>query len=66
MFKTVKDIYENIASLQNKLKLIQTNCPHPNKQTENKADTGNYDPSDNCYWKEHFCPDCDKKWVENY
>lgn len=53
-----------IASYQESLYNLQEECPHPLLQSVNKSDTGNYDPSADCYWTEHSCPSCGKKWIE--
>lgn len=43
---------------------IQKECPHTNAQKKHRADTGNYDPSSDCYWTEFTCSDCGKMWSE--
>jgi hypothetical protein len=42
---------------------IQSECDHKNKTMEYKSDTGNYDPSQDAYWINHVCPDCEKRWT---
>ena len=44
---------------------IQRNCLHANCTKINKADTGNCDKSDDSYWRECHCQDCDKQWNED-
>lgn len=40
-------------------------CPHVNLKGVYRANTGNYDPSDDCYWVELSCPDCGSFWTED-
>lgn len=67
---TQKEIYKKHQSINAKrLKLyndlmdLQRLCQHPDATHKNKADTGNYDPSNDQYWTEHVCPDCGKHWT---
>lgn len=54
-----------IAGYKKQLEQLQESCPHINLQSVNKSDTGNYDPSADCYWKEHKCHSCGKFWTED-
>ena len=64
---TVIQIKEQIQTLQDKLHKIQSKCSHPNGAVTivYKSNTGNYDPSQDCYWKEMHCKLCDKDWIED-
>lgn len=62
MIKKVERIYDKISKLKLELKEIQDSCEHKNKIKNYRADTGNYDPREDNYWCELYCPDCDKKW----
>jgi hypothetical protein len=42
---------------------LKVRCKHPFVRVTDRGDTGNYDPSQNRYWTEHYCPDCDKRWT---
>jgi hypothetical protein len=42
---------------------LKERCKHPFVRVTDRGDTGNYDPSQNRYWSEHYCPDCDKRWT---
>lgn len=44
---------------------IQTACPHPAEHLTVKygANTGNYDPSEDCYWGDYKCQYCGKSWM---
>lgn len=59
------EIREEIAKLHTELKQIQDKCPHTKASKIPKSDTGNYDPSQDSYWYERFCPDCFKYWHED-
>lgn len=53
--------------LNQQIKELQKNCAHPREVVlvENKSNTGNYDPTADCYWKEMHCLACDKRWSED-
>jgi hypothetical protein len=58
-------IEREIAALQKELSDHQRKCKHPNAIKTPKADTGNYDPSEDRYWYECRCPLCLKHWFED-
>lgn len=64
--KQVIRIKNKISLLENSLANLQSNCKHPKKflQKERKGNTGNYDPSQDCYWTEFYCEQCEKSWDE--
>lgn len=47
------------------LKILQNECTHEGLIVEHRGNTGNYDPSNNCYWTENTCPVCEKYWTED-
>lgn len=51
-----------INNLGAQIEELQRGCTHPNASHKNGADTGNYSPSDDSYWTDHYCPDCSKYW----
>lgn len=57
-------IQKNIKKWNLKLKELQESCPHTDLEETYGANTGNYDPSSDCYWTNYYCPDCDKRWKE--
>src|SRR6516165_11138876 len=62
----IKRLDSDIAILQNLKRQIQENfCNHPELVGEYKANTGNWDRSDDSYWVEYKCPNCDKYWTED-
>lgn len=58
-----KRITDKIDGLYLDLRNLQEECPHPNLTVSHGANTGNYDPSSDCYWKDYKCPDCGKMWT---
>lgn len=57
---------QRIAETQRELSILQDKCPHTNVIVTHHGDTGNYDPTQDCYWKQYTCPDCLKSWsVDN-
>ena len=46
----IQIIKQQIENLQKELKTEQDNCLHQNVMYETGANTGNYDPSSDCYW----------------
>lgn len=63
----IDEYLEQISELQKKIEAIQNRCLHPQQALEKKhgANTGNYDPSSDCYWTDFHCKLCQKKWVED-
>lgn len=61
---TRSSITTQIVKLQKELTALQESCAHPRVTKEHKGNTGNYDPSADCYWTEFSCPDCGKWWTE--
>lgn len=60
----VDEIKKQIETLQKELRQIQDECSHPHSclKKEAHSNTGNYDPSNDCYWNNFHCSLCDKKW----
>lgn len=61
----IKDLQDQIEVLQNRIKKIQDECNHPHACVDKKYDgsSGNYDPTADCYWINHHCQLCDKRWT---
>lgn len=61
----IQDLKTQIKVLEDKIKSIQAECSHPKAAVIEKpgASTGNYDPTADCYWVDHHCTLCDKKWT---
>jgi hypothetical protein len=60
-----EDILAQLASLQIELEGVRNKCTHPNAVKQNNASTGNWDRSQDSYWKDCKCPDCGKSWRED-
>lgn len=61
----LKTIYRKIDYWTTKLLEFQETCPHIVVTMEYKSNTGNYDPSADCYWRDYHCHDCDKRWSKD-
>lgn len=63
----VQKLKTEIEALQKIIVAIQKQCSHPKEALEQKSgsNTGNYDPSSDCYWKDYICHLCEKKWRED-
>ena len=63
---SIKGIKDQISKLENTLRSIQNKCSHPSESVikEHKGSTGNYDPSEDCYWTNFYCSLCEKRWTE--
>lgn len=44
-------------------KELRSLCSHPNVSKKYCGDTGNWDRSQDSYWIEYKCPDCNKFWT---
>ena len=60
----VLNLNKKILELNQKIILIQSSCQHTSSVVVFKSDTGNYDPSEDSYWKEFTFSSCQKKWSE--
>ena len=58
-------IHKKLEHYADELAKLQKSCKHPNVTHEHHSNTGNYDPSADCYWTEYHCPDCWAHWTEN-
>jgi hypothetical protein len=52
------------VELSEKVKALQSICPHHNVTKVHKSNSGNWDRQDS-YWTEFKCPDCGKFWSED-
>jgi hypothetical protein len=65
MKKSIITKQKEIEKLRAQISKIQNKCKHLNANKKHGANTGNYDPSDDCYWTVFDCPDCGKRWTED-
>ena len=62
----IAELRQQIAALETQIMGIQDECTHPSSALVKKSwgNTGNYDPSSDCYGTDYHCRLCDKKWTE--
>lgn len=63
--KKIWKLYNQQRSIDAEIKRLQGKCKHPLLKYRCQGNTGNYDPSQDCYWTEFYCPLCDKRWDED-
>lgn len=61
----IQELKEQIKLLEKKIDAIQEECNHPiSARIQNPgANTGNYDPTADCYWVDNECGLCEKRWT---
>jgi hypothetical protein len=59
-------LLDQINALNKELSKHQERCKHPTRHLEYtlKGSSGNYDPSNDCYWTVFHCGLCQKRWTE--
>lgn len=62
----IAKLQDGIQKLQLIIKEIRNKCPHKNVIEKFGGSTGNYDPSNDCFWKEVHCIDCDFREILDY
>jgi hypothetical protein len=67
LLPSVQKLLREIESSRNKLINLQNKCSHPEKDCEfiYKADTGNWDRSQDSYWTNYKCFRCGKYWTKD-
>lgn len=60
LMKKREQLWEDIRSLQD-------SCEHPIAMVTKKhgSNTGNYDPSADCYWTDFYCDKCGRGWRQD-
>ena len=63
---SIKELKATLDEVNAKIKKIQEECSHPEPCLEKipKANTGNWDPSEDSYWYSCYCSLCEKRWTE--
>jgi hypothetical protein len=61
----IRALMLKIQKATDEIKLIQLECDHPPATLTEKfgGNTGNYDPSADCYWVDRTCGVCCKFWT---
>lgn len=54
-----------IQKLQAELVAHQNRCKHLKVVRIPRGNTGNYDPTQDCYWLDCSCETCLKRWTED-
>ena len=65
MNKRVKEICKEQDALETELLKIQKSCRNKHVEKEPHGDTGNFDPSNDRYYTDFHCLDCDKFWTSD-
>jgi hypothetical protein len=66
LIRKYRTLKKRRMALSEQMQQIQLReCLHPNLVRTPKSNTGNYDPSSDCYWYENKCPDCERFWMED-
>ena len=60
--RKINQINDIIEMLRERKQELVDACPHENGLYDYKGNTGNYDPSCDCYWIDATCLDCGKMW----
>lgn len=62
----IEELQEEIRIRNEEIRNIRKECCHPlsSLTKTHKADQGNYDPSQDCYWTEFDCGLCGEQWSE--
>lgn len=60
--KKIKKLLDTLEKTRKSISKVQSECPHEKRVFTYGANTGNYDPSNDSYWKDYFCPTCEKRW----
>jgi hypothetical protein len=58
----IKRLYSQLEMARVKIEKAQESCVHESVEKKYGSNTGNYDPSCDCYWTEFKCNDCGKFW----
>ncbi len=61
----IRGLYNQLDKLHQQIVAYQLKCKHQGVIKIPKGSTGNYDPTDDRYWYECRCGDCNKFWTEN-
>ena len=65
----VRRRYKTIMKHQRKwydaYKALQEECQHPKLISKRDGTGSMWCKADEAYWVNHYCPDCDKRWIED-
>ena len=60
--KRIKTLKKLVKNFEAEINSIQEECKHLETDVTFGGDTGNYDRSADCYWVDHICKDCEKRF----
>lgn len=60
----ISELNSIISKARHHIIQLRSNCPHKEGYYVYGGDSGNWCPSDDCYWKNFTCLDCGKEWTE--
>lgn len=62
----IESLRDDITKIERQIERIQEGCSHPPDcvTKEHHGSTGNYDPTQDCYWTTFSCSLCEKNWSE--
>lgn len=63
---TINAILEQISELYKVLEILRKNCSHSKKKIEYSSNTGNYDPTQDCYFEHHICLICGNREFKEF
>lgn len=61
----VAKLDQQIDELWQQREVLRTRCRHLHAVAKYGANTGNYDPTQDCYWIDFHCHDCGRHWTED-
>ena len=66
LMQEIQKLNSELDVIKAKIKILQDQCTHPKEALWEKyqSNTGNYDPTCDCYWIEYRCGICDKFWTK--
>ncbi len=61
----IESLRKEIDKIYKRIHRLQESCKHKHVTKKHGSNTGNYDPTQDCYWTDFTCLDCDKRWTED-
>lgn len=61
----VAQLDQQIDELVQQRNALRARCRHLHAVARYGANTGNYDPTQDCYWIDFHCYDCGRHWSED-
>ena len=61
----VTQLDQQIEELVRQRNELRSRCRHLHAVAKYGSNTGNYDPTQDCYWVDFHCYDCGRRWRED-